>query len=283
MFFSRLFSTVVLIVIFFCVFFLRFDYIGLIIFTVGGILLTLASVKEVTEILSKIDVKSYFLLTAIFSLLIFLGIIAKNVFLDAPQIEIVLCGILAILAWFFILFFNKDKAVLQKLVGTLSIVLLFVIPLNFITIIYTTGYGVTFSGVNLVLFLVLVTKCGDIGAYCTGTLCSKRAAGNHKIVPNISPKKSWEGTIGGAVFSVIIAVLISWFLGYNLLIFGIFGFILFVFGFCGDLSESVLKRISGVKDSGSVIPGIGGTLDLVDSLVINAPLFYILLKIFNIF
>ncbi len=282
MFFSRLFSTVVLIAIFFCVFFLRFDYIGLIIFTVGGILLTLASVKEVTEILSKIDIKSYFPLTAIFSLLIFLGIISKNIFINAPQIEIVLCGILAILAWFFILFSNKNKDVIHKLVGTLSIILLFAIPLNFITIIYTTGYGVTFSGVNLVLFLVLVTKCGDIGAYCTGTLCSKRASGNHKIVPNISPKKSWEGTIGGAIFSVIIAVLLAWFLDYNLLLFGVFGFILFIFGFCGDLSESVLKRVSGVKDSGSVIPGIGGTLDLVDSLVINAPLFYILLKIFNI-
>ncbi len=282
MFFSRLFSTVVLIAIFFCVFFLRFDYIGLIIFTVGGILLTLASVKEVTEILLKIDIKSYFPLTAIFSLLIFLGIISKNIFINAPQIEIVLCGILAILAWFFILFSNKNKDVIHKLVGTLSIILLFAIPLNFITIIYTTGYGVTFSGVNLVLFLVLVTKCGDIGAYCTGTLCSKRASGNHKIVPNISPKKSWEGTIGGAIFSVIIAVLLAWFLGYNLFLFGVFGFILFIFGFCGDLSESVLKRVSGVKDSGSVIPGIGGTLDLVDSLVINAPLFYILLKIFNI-
>ena len=115
---------------------------------------------------------------------------------------------------------------------------------------------------------------------------SKRASGNHKIVPSISPKKSWEGTIGGAVISIFIAFIITSSLNFGISfdwwLVCLLGLLLFVGGFFGDLSESALKRITGIKDSGAVIPGIGGALDLVDSLLLNAPLFYLFLKIFNI-
>ena len=162
-----------------------------------------------------------------------------------------------------------------------------VIPLNCLTLIYMTNYGSDYRGTILALFLILITKSGDIGAYCTGTLTSKRASGNHKIVPEISPKKSWEGTIGGLITSVVIAYVLSFvfnvdFGQYPVVMTGVVGVLLFIGGFIGDLAESVLKRTAGVKDSGAIIPGIGGALDLTDSLFINAPLFYICLKLFQI-
>ena len=139
-----------------------------------------------------------------------------------------------------------------------------------------TDYGTVYTGVNLALFLILVTKSGDIGAYCIGTLTSRRRGGNHKIVPTISPKKSWEGTIGGLIISIIIAFILYFSIGFKL---GsnsnwtilMIGFCLFVGGFVGDLSESVLKRMTGIKDSGAIIPGIGGVLDLTDSFIYKCP------------
>ena len=103
--------------------------------------------------------------------------------------------------------------------------------------------------------------------------------GNHKIVPKISPKKSWEGTLGGMVISIIVTYVFCHQVPEILDEYGkvfplIAGLILFWGGFVGDLVESSLKRTAGVKDSGNMIPGMGGALDVIDSLVLNAPIFY---------
>jgi phosphatidate cytidylyltransferase len=141
------------------------------------------------------------------------------------------------------------------------------------------------EGGKILLFLVLVTKVGDTGAYIIGTLTNKIMKGNHKILPSISPKKSWEGTVGGLVCSVIMSVAIWNILpfesdSFNLLKALFAGIILFIGGFAGDLMESSVKRACGVKDSGNIIPGMGGVLDIVDSLIINAPVFYWFLYFF---
>ncbi|MEI6421978.1 MAG: phosphatidate cytidylyltransferase, partial [Lentisphaerota bacterium] len=144
----------------------------------------------------------------------------------------------------------------------------------------------SYEGRKLLLFLIAVTKSGDIGAYLVGVSSSKlMPRGNHKIIPSISPKKSWEGTIGGLVFSIAVAILMlgmlppSCHFTFTVAIF--LGIILFIGGFAGDLAESALKRTAGVKDSGKIIPGIGGVLDLLDSLIINAPIFFLLLLLFS--
>lgn len=135
------------------------------------------------------------------------------------------------------------------------------------------------NGQLLVLAVILVTKFGDMGAYVFGSLF-----GRHKMIPHISPAKTWEG-FGGAIFSSCLGM------GVMLLVCAEGSFaplsagkamllapILAVLGVIGDLAESVLKRCHQIKDSGHKLPGIGGILDLTDSLLFTAPAayFYIL-------
>jgi phosphatidate cytidylyltransferase len=135
----------------------------------------------------------------------------------------------------------------------------------------------------LVLYLVAITKMADTGAYVAGTLTARRPQGNHKLLPAISPKKSWEGLAGATVVSVVASLgLVAW-LGDRLTLAGttvigwpaavLLGVVASLVGLLGDLSESALKRAAAAKDSGR-IPGLGGALDVLDSLVPMAPLFY---------
>ena len=121
------------------------------------------------------------------------------------------------------------------------------------------------------------TKIGDIGAYVTGSLSNKITKGkNHKLIPSISPGKSWEGVFGGLILSIVFSLLVfPWAFGKEIpfWISLIFGTVLFFGGAAGDLAESSLKRMCEIKDSGNIIPGIGGVLDLVDSLLLNTPIF----------
>ena len=113
---------------------------------------------------------------------------------------------------------------------------------------------------------------GDTGAYFAG-----RAFGRHKLAPKISPKKTWEGAIGGLVASVIGALIIRFTLLEQLEVWHVFAMAVpaSVFGQAGDLVESMFKRATGFKDSGTIIYGHGGMLDRVDALIVAAPLFAI--------
>lgn len=119
----------------------------------------------------------------------------------------------------------------------------------------------------------------DTGAYCTGSLL-----GRHKLFPRVSPGKSWEGSIGGAIIVVLVAVLMSWVDESHLLAsFGAtetgltlaqwigLGLVVVVFGTLGDLVESLFKRTLGIKDSGNILPGHGGMLDRFDSSLMAIP------------
>ncbi|MBO6187088.1 MAG: phosphatidate cytidylyltransferase [Prevotella sp.] len=109
----------------------------------------------------------------------------------------------------------------------------------------------------------------DSGAYCIGSLL-----GRHKLFPRISPGKSWEGSIGGALFVIAAAWAISYFLDGVMLTtiewIGL-GLVVVVFGTWGDLVESLFKRTLGIKDSGSILPGHGGMLDRFDSSLLAIP------------
>ena len=109
----------------------------------------------------------------------------------------------------------------------------------------------------------------DTGAYCTGSLI-----GRHKLFPRISPAKSWEGSIGGAVFVLAAAWAISYWLDGVMLTtlewLGL-GMVVTVFGTWGDLVESLFKRTLGIKDSGNILPGHGGMLDRFDSALLAIP------------
>jgi phosphatidate cytidylyltransferase len=138
--------------------------------------------------------------------------------------------------------------------------------------------GLENNGKFYVLYFILVTKFSDTGAYAVGSLIGK-----HKMIPRISPGKTWEGFGGAIVVSTLASVLFAHFfkaklLGMNWIHAVIIGVILSVSAVVGDLIESLFKREAGVKDSGNFFPGIGGILDLLDSLLFNAPLMYLYLR-----
>lgn len=131
------------------------------------------------------------------------------------------------------------------------------------------------GGALLVAFVVLVTKMGDVGAYLIGGMVGRR-----NLIPRISPHKTVEGTIGGLVFSIVIAVMSKAYLpefSYGHLV--ALGILLGTLGQVGDLAESLLKRDCGVKDSGASLSGFGGMLDLIDSLLFTAPIFYFYVEV----
>ena len=127
------------------------------------------------------------------------------------------------------------------------------------------------DGSFLIFFLFLVTWANDTAAYYVGTFI-----GRHQMTPRISPKKTWEGALGGLVGSVAAAfVCRAWFLdSLGEADAAVLGLLVVVAAPLGDLGESVLKRSAGVKDSGGIIPGHGGVLDRVDSLIFTAPVLY---------
>lgn len=134
------------------------------------------------------------------------------------------------------------------------------------------------EGAFFVLYFILVTKFSDMGAYCVGSLI-----GRHKMIPRISPNKTWEGFGGAVAFSTLGSVVFAHFAGGHLTGLSpvhavVLGILLSVSAVVGDLVESLFKREAGVKDSGSFFPGIGGVLDLMDSLLFNAPLMYLYLR-----
>jgi len=129
----------------------------------------------------------------------------------------------------------------------------------------------------LFLWLIAVAKFCDVGALLTGL-----AIGKHKMSPVISPKKTWEGAVGGVIVSMGVGALVAWLAHGRFpaqltpLYAAIIAIPVAVVGIVSDLVESVIKRRAAIKDSGQVIPGIGGMFDLSDSLVLTAPVAYFL-------
>jgi len=147
--------------------------------------------------------------------------------------------------------------------------------LNFIQKI---NFFLKVEGHYYLLYFLVITKLSDTGAYAVGSLI-----GRHKLIPRISPGKTWEGVAGAVVISTLASLLFVYFLGRHMSGMNwkhaiILGFILGLCAVIGDLIESLFKREAGAKDSGRFFPGIGGILDLVDSLLFNAPIMYLYLR-----
>lgn len=129
-----------------------------------------------------------------------------------------------------------------------------------------TGTSTEFNPI-LPLSIFIFNWVNDSGAYCTGMLFGK-----HRLFERISPKKSWEGSIGGGVFSILAAVIMSHFFPILSMPMWIgLGLTVVLFGTWGDLTESLLKRTLGIKDSGNILPGHGGMLDRFDSTLMAVP------------
>ena len=134
----------------------------------------------------------------------------------------------------------------------------------------------------LLVGAILTTKACDIGAYFTGM-----SIGRHKMIPWLSPKKTWEGLAGGVVFAAAVGAVLAHFSAdlstdadhYPWWVGAVLGALVAVVGQAGDLAESAFKRDAGVKDSGSILPGMGGVLDVLDSPLLAGPVVYWVLRV----
>ena len=167
----------------------------------------------------------------------------------------------------------------SNLTNPIEIGIPFLIRILYINYDVSAGGG---RGEYYIIFLLVVTKFSDMGAYLIGTLIGK-----NKMIPHISPGKTWEGFIFGCLTFAV---------GGGCLIFYLFkdempllewravvilSFCLAVIAALGDLAESILKRSLAVKDSGNILPGIGGVLDLLDSVLFTAPVLFIYLTLLS--
>jgi len=135
---------------------------------------------------------------------------------------------------------------------------------------------ITFSPGIIIGFFLLIWA-NDTGAYLTGV-----SFGRHRLMERISPKKSWEGFFGGVLLAIIVAWFLSGWLGVvDKTHWIIIAVIVSLAGTYGDLIESMLKRSTGVKDSGTIMPGHGGLLDRFDSAIISFPLVYLFISLFG--
>lgn len=142
--------------------------------------------------------------------------------------------------------------------------------------IFGMGYALSLPNINgnifsnEAMFLFILIWSSDTFAYCSG-----RLFGKHKMAPTISPKKTWEGFIGGVILTLVLCCFIESRFGYLRGNWIIVGVLVATFAPLGDLVESQLKRNFNVKDSGNIIPGHGGILDRLDSFILCAPVIYI--------
>ena len=189
-------------------------------------------------------------------------------------------ALFGLIAWLMVRqFFQKDNPrPLETIAGTMLGIMYIAFLFNFLTKL-SLQWG-DLEGRLAIFYFVVVVKFTDIGAYFTG--CT---FGKHKLIPRISPKKTWEGCLGGVIVANLVSLFAYWlatkFLGYHnvrLIDAVILGTLLSVVGIVGDLAESFFKRSAGVKDSGSFIRGMGGILDVVDSLLLTAPVLYLYIR-----
>ncbi len=165
-----------------------------------------------------------------------------------------------------------DKMILST--GATVLGVLYVVMLGGHLVAVRTGFqspSHPLLSTHLLSYFFLVLMGSDTGAYYTG-----RAFGRHKLAPTVSPGKTWEGAVGGMIASLLMAALAHyWFFPeLNLTAALALATVMNVLGVVGDLTESALKRGAGAKDTASILPGHGGLLDRLDSLLFNAPLIY---------
>ncbi|WP_299668991.1 phosphatidate cytidylyltransferase [uncultured Psychromonas sp.] len=133
------------------------------------------------------------------------------------------------------------------------------------------------GALGLVLFLIFITQFNDVCQYIWG-----KTLGKHKIIPKVSPKKTWEGFVGGVITVTLISGFVAPYLTPLTMVQGfVAGTLIAISGFVGDVVISSVKRDLAIKDSGTLIPGHGGLLDRIDSLIYTAPLFFHFLYYFH--
>ena len=245
----------------------------------------LGTTWEFTRVLREdITDRAFLRLGMIISLLYWTGVVVHVLrHHTEPPLWLDLAALMLSLQGAFILSYRsglEGSATLHRIFSTVFGTAYTVVAFGFIVrLMYFGADGTGSTGLHLMLFLIMVTKFTDMGAYAVGSMIGK-----HKMIPHISPAKSWEG-FGGAFVGAAVAVgiMMHFFIDklYPLTWASALGLVPLIglAGIAGDLAESVIKRCVAVKDSGHSLPGIGGILDLTDSLLFTAPIFYFYLRL----
>ncbi|MBP1221446.1 phosphatidate cytidylyltransferase [Flavobacterium sp. 1355] len=199
---------------------------------------------------------------------------------NIQELNMVLLAVTLVIAIKCILFLFYDS-VQEISISSKYLYLLGYITLPFIFIV-KISFGTNAYNPKIIIGLFVLIWTNDTFAYLVG-----KSIGKHKLFERVSPKKTIEGFLGGVVFAVLAGFLISKFYiqpnpafsNKSILIWTIIAIIVSVFGTIGDLIESKFKRIAGVKDSGSIMPGHGGILDRLDSVIFVAPIIFLFYQI----
>lgn len=185
---------------------------------------------------------------------------------------------------FTVLIFSHGKYQLQAVAVCFLSVFYVLVGFNAILVIHDTRIG----GEYLYLVTFLAAWITDIFAYFCGILFGK--GGKHKLIPDISPKKTVEGSVGGVVFCILAMLIFGWIVERiepavqaNPLVFALGGLVASAVAQIGDLSMSVIKRTYGIKDFGKIFPGHGGVLDRFDSVLAVSAVLLVITQYFNFF
>jgi len=217
---------------------------------------------------------------SLYLLITFFSNYDRSKIVDVPTLDNILLAttLLISIKCIFFLFDNKNQEIsnLSKYLYLLGYITL---PFVFITKI---SFGINAYNPKIVIGLFILIWTNDTFAYIVG-----KSIGKHKLFEKISPKKTIEGFFGGLIFAIFAGYLISMYLikpsaqfsDKSILIWMIIAAIVGVIGTIGDLIESKFKRIAGVKDSGKIMPGHGGVLDRLDSVIFVAPFIFLFYKI----
>lgn len=230
--------------------------------------IVLISVSEFSSLVSLSKKEGSFILVPV--AIIYLSIIMALLHSPFPWLVIPLVIIILVMTT---LLFIKSFDPVKVISGFVFSVAYVVLPFSSLVAVFTFSPE---HGTIILFGLFGLVWANDTFAYLSGM-----AAGKHRLFPSVSPGKTWEGSIGGALMTVATAIVVYYFSrSLTVVDWIIMALITIIFGTFGDLFESLLKRRAGVKDSGTIMPGHGGLLDRFDSILFTAPviLSYIILK-----
>lgn len=243
-------------------------------FTIFGIFL-LVTIYEFCNLIKLNPVGPLIISTVSYISIVYLAV-NKIKLSPSFDLSILIATLIISLKCMFLLFDNSKKAIdtTSKYLFLLGYVLF---PFIILTKI---PFGIKGYNPKIILGIFILIWTNDTFAYIVG-----KSIGKHKLFERISPKKTIEGFVGGVVFTVLAGYLISKYYiegsKTNLFIWIGFALIVGIFGTIGDLVESKFKRIAGIKDSGTIMPGHGGILDRLDSVIFVSPFIFLFYQILN--
>ena len=268
------FSTRTLTSVFFVVAMVGSVLLGQTVFTLLLLLVTLLSLDEFITIVSKDTIKPAYWQTVISGGLVYCVFAANAMGLVSPKVLLSVVPVIFLL-FVFELWRNKSNPFINVALSLLAIIYLS-LPLAMVGFLFDPSIPSGPMHYGIVLGYLLILWLNDTGAYLVGSMMGK-----HKLFERISPGKTWEGSMGGALLAVLTAWCLSLvFKQLSLSQWIITSLIIIVFGTLGDLIESMLKRSLGIKDSGKILPGHGGILDRFDAVLLSAPFVFVYLSLF---